>query len=339
MKILVTGGGGFLGKALVKKLIASGHEVRSFSRGAYPELEALGVETQQGDLANYDAVHRAMADCTLVYHVGAKAGVWGSYESYYVANVVGTENILKACRAHGVKYLVNTSSPSVVFDGEDQEGIDESIPYPTRFLSHYPKSKAMAERLVMEANGEELLTVSLRPHLIWGPEDSQLIPRLVEQGKAGKLRFVGCGTKRIDAVYIDNAVDAHIAAAAALMSEKSRCAGKTYFITNDEPWPFEDVLNGILNAAGVSPVDKRVPAFVGYWIGALLECVYSILGKEEEPRMTRFVARQLATAHWYSIAAAKKELGYSPKVSMDEGFERLTEWFAEQNKRHASERI
>ena len=190
MNILVTGGGGFLGKALVHRLLADGHTVRSFARGAYPELTALGVEVLQGDLSDYEAVYDAMRGCELVYHMAAKAGVWGTYASYYEANVVGTENIIKACRAHGVKYLVNTSSPSVIFDGQDQEGLDESAPYPKRYLSNYPKTKAMAERLVMAASDEELLTVSLRPHLIWGPEDTQLIPRVVEQGKAGTLRIV-----------------------------------------------------------------------------------------------------------------------------------------------------
>ena len=332
MNILVTGGGGFLGKALVKRLFSEGHKVRSFARGAYPELEALGVDVVRGDLTKYESIYTALEGCELVYHVAAKAGVWGSYDSYYDANVLGSENILKACRARGIRYLVNTSSPSVIFDGDDQEGLDESAPYPATYLSNYPKTKAMAERLVMEASDGELLTVSLRPHLIWGPEDTQLIPRVVEQGSAGKLRFVGCGTKLIDAVYIDNAVEAHVCAAKALM-ESGSGAGKTYFITNDEPWAFAKILNGILNAAGVLPVRKRISAGLAYRIGAVLEMVYSVLGKEDEPRMTRFIARQLATAHWYDISAAKRDLGYRPIVSMDEGFKRLTQWFADQNKK------
>jgi 2-alkyl-3-oxoalkanoate reductase len=332
MNILVTGGGGFLGKALVKRLLSEGHKVRSFARGAYPELEALGVDVVRGDLTKYESIYTALEGCELVYHVAAKAGVWGSYESYYDANVLGSENILKACRAHGIRYLVNTSSPSVIFDGDDQEGLDESAPYPATYLSNYPKTKAMAERLVMEASDSELLTISLRPHLIWGPEDTQLIPRVVEQGSAGKLRFVGCGTKLIDAVYIDNAVEAHVCAAEALM-ESGSGAGKTYFITNDEPWAFDKILNGILNAADVLPVRKRISAGLAYRIGAVLEMVYSVLGKEDEPRMTRFIALQLATAHWYDISAAQRDLGYRPIVSMDEGFKRLTQWFSDQKKK------
>ena len=227
----------------------------------------------------------------------------------------------------GIQFLVNTSSPRVIFHGEDQEGNDESTPYPDKYLAHYPKTKALAERMVMDANTDKLKTVSLRPHLIWGPEDTQLIPRLVAQGRAGSLRFVGPGTKRIDAVYIDNAVDAHVLASTKLMLG-GKCAGKTYFITNDEPWPFEQIINGILKAADVPPVRKRIPAKAAYAIGATLERIYALLGKTEEPRMTRFIARQLATAHWYDITAAKEDLGYVPAVSMEEGLRRLTQWFA-----------
>ena len=333
MKVLVTGGGGFLGKALVTRLIQESHTVRSFARGDYPDVVALGAEVIRGDLANYDEIYEAMTGCELVYHVAAKAGVWGTYDSFYTANVVGTEHVIKACRAHGIHYLVNTSSPSVIFDGTDQEGLNETTPYPATYLSNYPKTKAMAERLVMEASDTKLKTVSLRPHLIWGPEDTQLIPRLVKQGRAGKIRFIGCGIKLIDAVYIDNAVDAHIQAAHALMNTET-CAGKTYFITNDEPWPFDKILNGILTAAKVLPVDKHISEKTGYIIGATLEMIYTVLRKKEEPPMTRFVARQLATAHWYDISAAKIDLTYTPSVSMDEGMKRLANWFAEQNREH-----
>lgn len=328
MKILVTGGGGFLGKALVRKLLSQNHSVRSFSRGDYPELRDLGVETVSGDLSDYKAVHEAVRDCELVYHVGAKAGVWGPYEDYYATNVLGTQNVIEACRANSVQYLVNTSSPSVIFDGSDQEGNDESTPYPDKYLAYYPQTKALAEQTVMQANSDDLKTVSLRPHLIWGPEDTQLIPRLVEQGKAGKLRLVGSGTKRIDAVYIDNAVDAHLNAATQLM-HGGKCAGKTYFITNDDPWPFDRIVNGILDAAGVDPVTKKIPASLAYTIGTLFEWVYRLTGNTDEPRMTRFVARQTATAHWYDITAAKDDLGYAPAVSMEEGLEHLKQWFSE----------
>jgi len=324
MTTLVTGGGGFLGSALVRRLIDRGDAVRVFARGDYPQLRELGAETHRGDLSRYEDVRRAVEGCDLVFHVGAKAGVWGSYKEYYATNVLGTQNVLQACRQHGVSRLVNTSSPSVVFDGHDQKGCDESTPYPAKYLAHYPRTKAMAEAMVMEASDENLATVSLRPHLIWGPGDTQLVPRVIGRAKAGRLRMVGSGQQRVDAVYVDNAVDAHLAAAERLAPDAA-CAGKTYFITNDEPMPFAWIMNAILEAGGMSPIQQRVSPGVAFAAGCVMELAYSLLRKKEEPATTRFIARQLATAHWYCIDAAKRDLGYTPSVTMAEGMARLAE--------------
>lgn len=330
MRILVTGGGGFLGKGIVRKLVEQGHTVCSLSRGDYPELRKLGVQTFSGDISNYKAVHEAARDCELIYHVAALASSWGPYETFYATNVLGTQNVIQACHAHDINHLVYTSSPSVIFDGTDQEGFDETAPYPDTYLAYYPQTKAIAECAVMAANDDRLKTVSLRPHLIWGPEDTQLLPRLIEQGFSGKLKLVGSGRKRIDAVYIDNAVDAHLNAASRLMND-GNCAGKTYFITNDDPWPFEKILNAILESVGVQPVTKHISPRLAYNAGATLEWIYRIIGKKDEPRMTRFVARQLATAHWYDITAAKEDLGYVPQVTMEEGLDRLRKWYPIRN--------
>ncbi len=175
MKALVTGGGGFLGKAIVERLLARGDHVQSFSRGDYPELRALGVQVQQGDLDDPEAVRRAAEGCDIVFHVAAKPGIWGPYQEYYRTNVVGTENVLAACRSHNIARLVYTSTPSVVFNGKDQEGVDESAPYPEHYHAHYPHTKPIAERLVLQANDSRLATVALRPHLIWGPGDHHLV--------------------------------------------------------------------------------------------------------------------------------------------------------------------
>jgi len=322
VKALVTGGGGFLGSAIVRRLVERGDAVRSFSRGAYPALEALGVDTRRGDLANADAVADAAAGCDVVFHVAAKAGVWGPYDAYHQANVVGTENVLAACRRHGIGRLVYTSSPSVTFDGRDQEGVDESAPYPERFLAHYPATKAQAERRVLEANGPDLATVALRPHLIWGPDDPHLVPRIVTQGRAGKLRILGRRPHLVDSVYIDNAADAHILAADRL-HPGAPIAGRAYFITNQEPVPVADLINRILAATDLPPVAKHVPPAVAFAAGAVLEAAYRILRLPGEPRMTRFVARQLSTAHWFDPAGAQRDLGYTPEVSLDEGMQRL----------------
>jgi nucleoside-diphosphate-sugar epimerase len=323
MIALVTGGGGFLGGAIVRRLIARGDRVRSLSRRGYPELEALGVQQIQGDVADLVPTEAAATGCDVVFHVAAKAGVWGAYADYHRANVVGTQNVVAACRKHGVRRLVYTSSPSVVFDGRDLEGVDESIPYPRRYDAAYPQTKAEAERLVLAANGADLATVALRPHLIWGPGDNHLIPRILERGRAGRLRRIGRANKLIDSIYIDNAADAHLLAADRL-APGSPVAGKVYFLSNGEPLPLWDLINRILATDGVAPVTRTVPLWLAYTAGWLLEMAYTILGRRDEPPMTRFLARELTTAHWFSIGAARRDLGYEPKVSITEGLRCLS---------------
>lgn len=325
MTILVTGGGGFLGGAIVDILLARGEDVRSIARSDYPELRQRGVDVRRGDLSNPSAVADAVEGCDAVIHVAAKAGVWGSFESYYSANYLGTLNVIDACRAHGVSKLVYTSTPSVVHGGEHLEGIDESAKYPRKFETHYPHTKAMAEKAVLESNDESLSTVALRPHLIWGPGDNHLVPRIVDRARRGRLAFVGDGENIIDGTFIDNAARAHVLALDAL-EFGSACAGKAYFITNDEPMATSALINGIVQAADLPPVTRKVPPQIAYAVGAMLETVYGLLGKEDEPPMTRFVAKQLSTAHWYDISAAKRDLGYNPEVSTEEGLRRLSAW-------------
>jgi nucleoside-diphosphate-sugar epimerase len=322
MTALVTGGGGFLGGAIVRRLVERGDRVSSLSRGQYPALEALGVVQHRGDVGDGEAVSRATAGCDIVFHVAAKAGVWGRYDEYHRANVVGTENVLAACRKHGIARLVYTSSPSVVFDGRDMEGVNESVPYPPHFEAYYPQTKALAERAVLEANGPTLATVALRPHLIWGPGDNHLVPRILERGRAGKLRRIGKQNKLIDTTYIDNAADAHLLAADRL-APGSPIAGKAYFISQGEPIPVWDMVNRILAAGGVAPVTRSVPVSVAYLAGWFCEVLYGVMRWTDEPPMTRFVARELSTAHWFDLTAAKRDLGYEPRVALDEGLRRL----------------
>ncbi len=322
MTILVTGGGGFLGKAIVTKLRAMGEPVRSFARSDYPALRTLGVDVIQGDLTNLADVIQASAGCSAVFHVAAKAGVWGSYDSFYQPNVVGTQNVIKACQVNGISKLIYTSTPSVVFNNADIEGADESLPYPETFSTHYAKTKSVAEQHVLEANSTALQTVALRPHLIWGPGDTQLAPRIIDRARAGKLMQIGKTPKRVDATYIDNVVDAHILAWQAL-HPAAACAGKPYFISNDEPIAVFDMINGILNAAGEPSLARTIPTNVAYAIGAIMETGGNLLGLKNEPPLTRFVVKNLTTAHWFDISAAKRDLGYLPAISVEEGLKRL----------------
>ncbi len=325
-KNLVTGGGGFLGGAIVRRLLEKGETVRSFSRKRYPDLDALGVEQVQGDIADRDAVAQACSGADVVFHTAALPGVWGKYEDFYRANVTGTLNVIAACKAQGVSRLVHTSSPSVVFDGKDMAGADESAPYPARFPAHYPATKAMAEQAVRRAAEEGLSTVSLRPHLIWGPRDNHLTPRIIRRAK--KLARVGDGGNLVDTVYIDNAAEAHVMAAEKLR-ENPAVSGNVYFISQGDPAPLWDMVDAILHAGGLPPVRRRASRRTAWLIGALLEGVYTLFRLKGEPRMTRFVAEELATAHWFDISAARRDLGYAPAVSTAEGLRRLAAWLRE----------
>lgn len=322
-KILVTGGGGFLGGAIVRHLVSEGMKVRSFSRRGYAELEALGVEQVRGDLCDPEAVENACRDMESVFHVAAKPGVWGKYDSFYKPNVIGTQNVINACKTCAVQRLVYTSSPSVVFDDSDMEGVDESVPYPASYLAAYPHTKALAEHMVMTAANEGLPAVALRPHLIWGPGDNHLVPRILE--RANRLRRVGKGANKVDTIYIDNAAWAHVLAEKQLKMH-SELSGRIYFISQDDPISLWEMVDRILIAGGKAPLRKSISPSMAYRIGAICETIYKLLRLRGEPPMTRFVARELATAHWFNIAAAKTDLGYTPLVSTEEGLNRLADW-------------
>ena len=332
MKALVTGGGGFLGGAIVRRLRVRGDEVRSFSRGDYPELRSFGVEVIRGDLADREAVVSAAHGCDIVFHVAAKAGVWGPHEDYYRANVIGTQNVIAVCRRGHIHRLVYTSSPSVVFNGRDMEGVDESAPYPSHFEASYPQTKAQAEKLVLEANSDALATVALRPQLIWGLGDQHLVPRIIARAKVGALRRIGRRPLLVDSIYVDNAAQAHLLAADRLRPGAA-ISGKAYFISQGEPRPLWDLINMILKAAGVPPVTRHVSPNLAYAAGWFYEKMYWLLQKQAEPPMTRFLARELSTAHWFDISAARRDLDYEPEVSFEEGVSRLAEWLATQNMR------
>ena len=324
MKLLVTGGGGFLGQALCRGLVERGHAVTSFNRGHYPALDALGVRQVQGDLADRDAVFAAARGCDAIFHNAAKAGAWGSHDSYHRANVIGTDHVIAACRAHGIARLVYTSSPSVTHRATHPVagGTADTVPYGDHFKAPYAATKAIAERAVLAANDGSLATIALRPRLIWGPGDQQLLPRLAERARAGRLRLVGDGDNLIDTTYIDNAAQAHFDAFDRL-ALGAACAGRAYFISNGEPKPAREIINALLQAAGAPAIDKHLPFAAAYAIGVMCEAAWAVLPLRGEPPLTRFLAEQLATTHWYDIGPATRDFGYVPKVSIAEGLERL----------------
>ena len=332
MKALVTGGGGFLGRRIVELLRSRGDEVRSFARGDYPDLRAIGVDTVRGDLSDRGAVDAACEGVDIVFHVAALPGIWGSKRRFHRTNVLGTRHVIDGSRRHGVQRLVYTSSPSVVFAAGrtmDFARLDESIPYPKRFGCVYSQTKAQAEREVLAANGVDgMRTTALRPHLLWGPRDNHLIPRLLDRARAGKLVRVGDGTNEVDLTYIDNAADAHLLAADHLFRD-SAIGGQAYFISDGKPvklWPWIDQL---LRRCGLPPVRRAISRDAAYRLGAAFEVAYSLLRLPGEPRMTRFLAGQLAGDHHFDISRAARDFGYRPTIDNDTGLERLIDWLGD----------
>ena len=267
-------------------------------------------------------VTRAAAGCDTVFHVAAKAGIWGPFQEYFSVNVTGTLNVLTACKKQGVQTLVYTSTPSVVFDGHDLEGADESVPYAKKPLCHYATTKILAEQQVLQANDNRLQTAAIRPHLVWGPGDTNLIPRLMARGREGSLRIVGDGSNLVDIAYIDNVVHAHLLAAENLATTAT-AAGHSFFIGQQEPVQLWSWINDLFVRTDVPAVTKKLSLGKAKAIGWLLEKVHGTLQLDREPKMTRFLAEQLALSHWFSKENAKTLLGYSEKVTTEQGVERL----------------
>lgn len=330
MHALVTGGGGFLGRYIAEALVARGDTVRSFGRREYPELTACGVDVMRGDIRDGAALAAACDGVECVFHAAALPGIGLQRDTYEAVNRTGTELLLSAARSKGVKRFVYTSSPSVVFGGSDQCGVDESAPYDFGWMeanrAYYSLTKACAEKTVLAASDGGFRTCALRPHLIWGPRDSHLIPRLLARARAGRLRRVGGGTNLVDVTYVENAAAAHLRAANALAGDAPAAAGKAYFISQGEPVNCWQWIDEILALVGLPPVQKSLSLATARRVGAACEHFYRLLGLSGEPPMTRFLASQLSTSHWFDIGAARRDFGYAPTVSTAEGMQRLGEW-------------
>jgi 2-alkyl-3-oxoalkanoate reductase len=325
MRILVTGGGGFLGTFIVQELLKNpGHMVTSFSRHSYAHLEDSGVPTIKGDLTRPEDVERALSQgFDAVFHVAALAGVWGRYEDYYGINFLGTKNLLEAAQKYGVQKFIYTSTPSVVFGTGDLLGVDETTPYAQAHLTAYAETKTLAEKLVLESNNSQsFLTCAIRPHLIWGPGDPHLFPRVIKKGKEGKLRIVGDGENLVDIIYVENAAIAHVQAFEALRPGSAVC-GQAYFVGQERPVKLWSFINDVLGRLKIDPVMKTMDLQKAYRLGWILEKVFKLAGiRKPEPPMTRFVALNLGKSHYFSHAKAKRDFGYDPKISIEEGLRR-----------------
>lgn len=319
--VLVTGGAGFLGQAVVRRCLARGYRVRVLGRTPLAGELAEKVDFHRGDIADPASVDAATKGCDFVFHVAAKAGVWGAWEDYLRINVDGTSNVVAACQTHGVRALVHTSTPSVVFSGEPFRGADESLPYGDDWLCAYAETKAVAEEVALKAASATLKVCALRPHLIWGPGDPHLFPRVLARARAGRLRIVGDGENLVDVTHVDTAADAHLGALDALRA--GRANGKAYFLSQGEPVKLWAFINRLLAGAGEKPVSRRISLRTAYWLGALLEGAWTLLRLKGEPPMTRFVAVELAKDHWFDVSAARRDLGLKPAVDTWAELDRL----------------
>lgn len=330
MKILVTGGGGFLGRRIVELLVERGDVVTFLARGRYPEVEALGARGLQVDLCDAEAVAGAVHGHEAIIHVAAKAGFWGDLASYRAINVDGTRNLLDAAERHEVKRLVYTSTPSVVGYAHECENAPQDTPYAEEHWSPYPLTKAEAEKMVLAANSPYIATCALRPHLIFGPRDNNLMPRVVDRAQQGRLPIIGDGLNKVDMTYVDNAAWAHLDALDALTSHTAPPAGKAYFISNDDPVELWTWLNEeFLPALGIKPLKRKVSLAMAVRLGNVMEWAWTNLPLKGEPRMTKFLASGLAKSHWYDMTPAKRDFGYKVRVPMAEATQKTVAWFKE----------
>lgn len=325
MRVLVTGASSLIGAGVARALDARGDEVVCFQRSPVVDLGDR-VEQRLGDVRDAAALSRAAAGCDAIVHVAAKVGVVGPWEEYRSINVDGTANVVAAATDHGIARFVHVSSPSVAHGGEPIVGGAADAPVLGRSRASYAESKAMAEIVASAAASDSLGVVAVRPHLVWGPGDTQLVGRIVERARAGRLGLVGGGRALVDTTYIDNAIDALVAALDAVGPD-ARCSGRAYVVSNGEPRMIRELVEGICRAADVAFDPRDVSLRIGRSMGAITERVWPLLRRGEEPPMTQFLAEQLGTAHWFDLRPARDDLGWTPSVSIDEGLARLGAWY------------
>ncbi len=321
-KYIVTGGGGFVGKAICLALRKEGHEVIAIARNSYPELESAGVGVIQADISiKREFYSYVFSGADGVFHVASKVDMWGRYEDFFRTNVLGTRNIIQACREQGVRKLVYTSTPSVVAGSSDLENIDESYPYPEEYKAFYPKTKSLAEKEVLAAGrSRDLFALSLRPHLIFGLGDRNFVPTILRRAKEGRLMQVGKGENLVDFTYIEDCVQAHLCAMQAL-DENPACRGKAYFISQGDKVGLWWWIGEVLKRNGLPPLKRRVPKGVAYSLAWLCELFTSILPYHPEPLLTRFLVSEMSTHHYFNIKAAKRDLRFNPSCTVKEALD------------------
>ncbi len=319
MKVLVTGASGLMGRAVAGALIERGDEVTVMQRRS----SGLDCREVLGDIVDEALVRKAAAGQQAVLHLAAKVDVVGRWAQYARINIEGTRTVVQACRGAGVERLVNISSPSVAHAGTALMGVGAAPADPSAARSHYSRSKAVAEQIALAADGAALAVLCLRPHLVWGPGDTQLIQPVVQRARAGRLPLIGTGAALVDTTYIDNATDAMVAAV-------DRCGvvhGQALVVSNGEPRTVSEILARVCIAAGVRGPRRRVPLPVAAFAGSVVEMLWCTAHFAGQPPITRFLAEQLGTAHWFDQRRTRELLDWTPRVGLDQGFELLAAGF------------
>lgn len=316
MIVLVTGASGFLGRAVAAGLVAAGHEVRTLQRRT---SKVNGATDVLGSITDPLVVAHAIDGVEGVVHLAAKVSLAGAAHDFGAVNVGGTRSLLDEAERAGVTRVVHVSSPSVAHTGTALAGVGAEPASPERARGEYARTKAEAELLALARDSAEMHVVAIRPHLVWGPGDTQLVERIVERARRGRLPLLNGGTALIDTTYVDNAASGIVAA----LHRADTAHGRSYVLTNGEPRPVGELLAGICLAAGVRPPRWSIPAGLGRAAGTVIERVWDARPGTDEPPMTRFLAEQLSTAHWFDQRDTRRALAWSPEVSIDEGLRRL----------------
>lgn len=319
MRVLVTGATSAIGRGVAQALLARGDDVRVLQRSA----SGLGVKEFRADLTDADAVRAAVSGVDRVVHLAAKVGITGSYAEFERVNVTGTQTLLRCAREAGVGGFVHVSSPSVAHAGTSLVGAGADPADATATRGHYARTKARAENWALGMSSPEFPVLVIRPHLMWGPGDTQLVGRIVERAKARQLMLIGDGAALIDTTYLTNAVDALVAAVDRVPANP----GEVLVVSNGEPRPVVELVTGICRAAGVPPPTRSVPRGLALAAGALVDRAWSFARRTDEPPLTRFLAEQLSTAHWFDQRHTREVLGWEPRVSIADGFELLAASF------------
>lgn len=339
MKILVTGSTSLIGQHVVKRLLSRGDQVTVVQRGASSLKE---VEEVRCDLSSADehrlgvsggTLAKAMHDKDAVVHLAAKVGVAGRWDAYHAMNVEGTRHVINTALHCNVRRFIHISSPSVAHAGKSIIGGAATPADPEHVRGHYARSKAMGETIALAANGDDMKVISLRPHLVWGPGDTQLVQRIIDRAKAGRLVLVGNGQALIDTTYIDNAASAIVAG----IDHIEQAAGEALVVSNGQPRTVSEVMHRMLTAAGIEGNLRTVPAGVAVTAGAVIESIWDALDRQEDPPMTRFLAEQLATAHWFDQRKTQRLLNWQPSIGLEEGFGHLASYFHQRANAGASE--